>query len=132
MTGVGWSCGDIDRAIRIVRRHVPEPDRSVALLSLEKARAVNVALRAAADGREPLGLPLVLRQVERRLARYDAVSELRDGEAVPDLGEHPDGLIPATSTWPPEEATPTGPAPYCPYPHLHAADCDCKGEAGDR
>lgn len=114
MTGAPWSCGDIDRVIRLVRRHVPEPDQSVALLSLERVRAVNVALRAAADGREPIGLPLVLRQVERRLARYDAVSEIRDGEAVPDLGEHPDGLVPAAaglaaSTWPPEEPSPVPP-----------------------
>jgi hypothetical protein len=104
VTGPGWSCPDIDRVIRIVRRHAPEPDQSVALLSLERIRAVNVALRAAADGREPHGLPAVLREVERRLARYDALAEARAGEAVPDLGDHPDGLVP--STWPPAEPTP--------------------------
>jgi hypothetical protein len=25
-----------------------------------------------------------------------------------------------------------GPTEACPYPRLHASDCDCRGEAGDR
>lgn len=100
MTGTPYTCPDLDRVARVVRRHVPEPDLSVALLSIERLRGWHIALRAAAVDREPHGLPAVLLEVERRLARYDAVAEARAGEAVPDLGDHPDGLVP--STWPPE------------------------------
>jgi hypothetical protein len=109
VTGVRWTCPDLDRVARILKRHAPEPDRSVGLLSVERLRADHIALRAAADGREPHGLPAVLREVERRLARYDALSEARAGEAVPDLGEHPDGLVPTANTWPPPEPTPVPP-----------------------
>jgi hypothetical protein len=109
VTGIAWSCPAIDRLRRTIQRHVPEPDRAAALLTLEELRALHVALRAAADGREPHGLPAVLREVERRLARYDALSEARAGEAVPDLGEHPDGLVPTANTWPPPEPTPVPP-----------------------
>ena len=48
MTGIRWTCPSIDQLGKLVRRHIPEPDRTKALAVLEEIRADNTALGAAA------------------------------------------------------------------------------------
>ena len=104
MTLPGWTCPSLDRLARLVRRHVPEPDRTAALATIEGVRADHILLRAAATDRDPIGLDAVLTRIGHLLAHHD---DLLDDQVISLAARaaHPDGLAPAT--WPPiDEPTP--------------------------
>jgi hypothetical protein len=73
--GTPWTCPAIDRLLRLARRHLPEPDRSAAVLDLETLRAHHILLRAAAADCDPQGLRPVLDRIGQALARYDRLVE---------------------------------------------------------
>lgn len=71
----GWTCPGIDRVAEIVRRHVRGPDRSAALLDLERLRLAHVRLRAAASGCDPNS-----DEIERLEAKIRHLEALADQE----------------------------------------------------
>lgn len=63
----GWTCPAIDRVAELVRLHVPEPDRTEALISLEELRIAHVRLRHIATGSHARRTEAEVARLEERI-----------------------------------------------------------------